>query len=414
MIIMKQELVRILRDIFISAGYDMSESFRFDLIAEKDGSKTHIKLSYDPDLEDIRNFKSQVTEGQGLYILAGEVTDSFLINARDIGLTVWTRDDMAVRIGRAILADMEGTTKDLQLLDVLCTKKPASSSVDEVAKEAINAIFGTGSSPHVEEKALEESLASRPPRPPLIQNEKPMEVQYYRPRSATPSVELAPDGSYLSEAFDEPEEEHEEEFIPEPIPVVEKPVSQEPIVMSLHSPPVNISLDQAYSLAAPHIRGANAAILKFVPFWMYSYSLNVEQRYRSKIIDISGDGSGYINALNGNQEEMSLQNIQKTVVVPNVEYDVKMPATTEDEATKELLDGIIEEYTRDLRFDDTKGDAIISEHKRFKPAASDINLNVELVYVPVWEVKGQRNSVEINASSGEVLRNPVDDDVEFV
>jgi hypothetical protein len=67
---------------------------------------------------------------------------------------------MAVRIGRAILADMEGTTKDLQLLDVLCTKKPASSSVDEVAKEAINAIFGTGSSPHVEEKAHGSSVLS--------------------------------------------------------------------------------------------------------------------------------------------------------------------------------------------------------------------------------------------------------------
>ncbi|WMW23904.1 hypothetical protein RE474_07265 [Methanolobus sediminis] len=411
---MKQELVRILRDIFISAGYDMSESFRFDLIAEKDGSKTFIKLSYNPDLEDIRDFKGQVTEGQALYILAGEVTNSFLLNARDIGLTVWTRDDMAVRIGRAILADMEGTTKDLQLLDGLCTKKPASSSVDEVAKEAINAIFGTGSSPHVEEKALEESLASRPPRSPFIPDEKPMEVQYYRPRAAPPSVEMTPEGSYVSEAFDEPEVKTEEEFIQEPLPVLEKPATQEPVVMSLHSPPVNISVDKAYSLAAPHIRGANAAILKFVPFWMYSYSLNVEHRYRSKIIDISGDGSGYLNALNGNQEEMRLQNIQKTVAVPNVEYDVKMPAITEEETTKKLLEDVIEEYTRDLRFDNTQGDAIISEHKRFKPAASDINLSVELVYVPVWEVKGQRNSVEINASSGEVLRNPVDDDVEFV
>jgi uncharacterized membrane protein YkoI len=156
------------------------------------------------------------------------------------------------------------------------------------------------------------------------------------------------------------------------------------------------------------------AILKFVPFWKYDYSLGVEHRYRSKIIDISGDGSGFINALNGNQEEMTLEGVQKTVAVPNVEYDVKMPVTTEEEATDKLLVDIIEEYTRDLRFDDMQGDAIISEHKRFKPAPSDIDLKVELVYVPVWEVKGQRNSVEINASNGEVLRNPVDDDVEFV
>jgi hypothetical protein len=413
MIIMKQKLVRILRDIFTSAGYDMSDSFRYDLIAEKDGTKTFFKLSYNPDLDDIRDFKSQVVEGQGLYILASDVSESFLINARDIGVNVWTRDDVATRIGRAILADMEGTTNELELLDVLCAKKPASSSVDEVAKEAINAIFGTGSSPHVDEKVLDESLASRPQRPVIVPDDAPMEVRYYRPRAAA-EVELAPEGSYVSEAFEEPEAKPEMEPSHETIAAPAIPAIEEPIVMSLHSPPVNISVDKAYSLAAPHIRGANTAILKFVPFWMYDYSLNVEHRYRSKIIDISGDGSGYVNALNGNQEKMNLQNVQKTVTVPNVEYDVKMPVTTEDETTKKLLDDIIEEYTRDLRFDDTKGDAIISEHKRFKPAASDINLSVELVYVPVWEVKGQRNSVEINASSGEVLRNPVDDDVEFV
>lgn len=410
---MKQKLVRILRDIFTSAGYDMSDSFRYDLIAEKDGTKIFFKLSYNPDLDDIRDFKSQVVEGQGLYILASDVSESFLLNARDIGVNVWTRDDVATRIGRAILADMEGTTNELELLDVLCAKKPASSSVDEVAKEAINAIFGTGSSPHVDEKVLDESLASRPQRPVIVPDDAPMEVRYYRPRAAA-EVELAPEGSYVSEAFEEPEAKPEMELSHETLAAPATPAIEEPIVMSLHSPPVNISVDKAYSLAAPHIRGANTAILKFVPFWMYDYSLNVEHRYRSKIIDISGDGSGYVNALNGNQEKMNLQNVQKTVTVPNVEYDVKMPVTTEDETTKKLLDDIIEEYTRDLRFDDTKGDAIISEHKRFKPAASDINLSVELVYVPVWEVKGQRNSVEINASSGEVLRNPVDDDVEFV
>jgi hypothetical protein len=413
MIIMKQELVRILRDIFISAGYDMSESFRFDLIAEKSGSKTFIKLSYNPDLEDIRDFKSQLTEGQGIYILAGEVSETFLLHARETGLTVWTRDDMAVRIGRAILADMEGTTKELELLDGLHTK-PASSSADEVAKEAINAIFGTGSSPHVETKALEESLALRPPRPPVMPDETPAEVQYYRPRAETTAEDPVPGGCFVSKAFDEPEENHESGSISKTVSSTASSASDDPIIMSLHSSPVNISVERACSIAAPHIRGGNMAILKFVPFWKYDYSLGVEHRYRSKIIDISGDGSGFINALNGNQEEMTLEGVQKTVAVPNVEYDVKMPVTTEEEATDKLLVDIIEEYTRDLRFDDMQGDAIISEHKRFKPAPSDIDLKVELVYVPVWEVKGQRNSVEINASNGEVLRNPVDDDVEFV
>ncbi|MBP1910522.1 hypothetical protein [Methanolobus bombayensis] len=410
---MKQELVRILRDIFISSGYDMSDSFRYDMVAEKNGIKTFIKLSYNPDLDDIKDFESQLTEGQGLYIMAGEVSDTFLLQALNCGLSVWTRDDLAAQIGRAILADMEGSTTELELLEP-SAKKAALNSVDEVAKDAIDAIFGTGSSPHVETSALEESLASRPPRPPVIPEETPTEVQYYRPRAEAPASEPAIEPSFVSETFEGPEAKSETEFLSGYTPSTTGSPSDDPVIMSLHSSPVNISVDRAYSIAAPHIRGANAAMLKFVPFWKFDYSLGVEHRYRSKIIDISGDGSGYINALNGNKEEMDLENIQKTVAVPNVEYDVKMPVTTEEEATDKLLNDIVEEYTRDLRFDDMQGDAIISEHKRFKPALSDIDLKVELVYVPVWEVKGQRNSVEINASNGEVLRNPVDDDVEFV
>ena len=44
----------------------------------------------------------------------------------------------------------------------------------------------------------------------------------------------------------------------------------------------------------------------------------------------------------------------------------------------------------------------------------DIRFQIDLVYIPIWEVKGARNSVEINAYTQEILTNPVDDDVEFM
>jgi hypothetical protein len=50
----------------------------------------------------------------------------------------------------------------------------------------------------------------------------------------------------------------------------------------------------------------------------------------------------------------------------------------------------------------------------FKPSMDDIRFKIDLVYVPIWEVKGARNSVEINAYTQEILTNPVDDDVEFM
>ncbi len=405
---MKQNLVRILRDIFTSSGYDVSDSFRYDLVTEKNGAKTFIRLSYNPDVEDVRDFAGQISEGKGLYIMAGEGSEEILRQAKASGLNIWSRDDMALKIGRAVLADMEGTTSELDLLEPTM-EKPAKNNVDEVAKEAINAIFGTGSSPHVEKKVFEAEFTSKPPKKEP-QVERVTEVQYYRPGSV--SEESFSERSFPSNDSDEQEVQEE--------PPVEASVSSSqarsgtPIVMNLHSSPVKVSLENAFSIAAVHVSGASDAMLKFVPFWKYSYSLGVEHRYRSKIVDISGNGSGCMNALNGNIETMHLDAVQKTIEVPDVEYDVKMPVTSEEEAKQELLDMIIEEHTRDIRFDDTQGEAIISEHKRFKPAPSDINLEMELAYVPVWDVKGLKNSVEINAYNGDVLKNPVDDDVEFV
>ncbi len=405
---MKQDLVRILRDIFTSSGYDVTDSAGHDLVAEKNGFKTFIRLSYDPDIMEVRDFADQLSGGRGLYIIAGKTGKDILDQARAFGLTVWSRDDMALKIGRAVLADMEGNTSELDLVGT-SVDKPVSK-VDEVAKEAINAIFGTGSSPHVEKKVLEEPLVSAPPETTERSTGRITEVQYYRPRGVV--EESSPEAMVIPDVSPAPEKADPATVAPAPVRPYD--LSGAPVVMNLHSSPVNVSTDRAFSIAAPHVRGADSALLKFVPFWKYNYSLGVEHRYRSKIIDISGDGSGCINALNGNVESMHLDDIQKTVTVPDVEYDVKMPVTSEDEARKKLLDMLIEEYTRDLRFDDTQGEAIISEHKRFRPAPSDIDLEMELVYVPVWEVKGQRHSVEINACSGDVLMAPVDDDVEFV
>ncbi|WMW21831.1 hypothetical protein RE476_10685 [Methanolobus mangrovi] len=405
MIIMKQDLVRILRDIFTSSGYDVTDSFRYDLIAEKNDLKTFIKLSYNPDPLEVKEFASQITEGEGLYVIAGEANEEALRQAEASGLKVWSRDDLALKIGRAVLADMEGATGEFDLLET-ARKKPVNMS-DEFAKQAINAIFGTGTSPHVEKAALEDSGVMYMPKPAIPAVERVAEVKYYRPRSMP--YDSVPEETEILEAPDVMEEAPVEAPV---APVQNMPMDS--VIMNLRSSPVNVSGDRALSIAIPYVSGATTAVLKFVPFWKYDYSLGVEHRYKSKIIDISGDGSGCLNALNGNSESMRLNDVRESVVVPNVHYDVKTPVTTGEEARKQLLDMIVDEYTRDLRFDATQGEAIISEHKRFKPLPTDINLQVDLVYVPIWEVKGQRNSVEINAYSGEVLQNPVDDDVEFV
>ncbi|MDW7731393.1 MAG: hypothetical protein SCH66_03065 [Methanolobus sp.] len=387
---MKQDLVRILRDIFSSAGYIVADSHKHDFIAEKNGHRTYIRLSSHPDLVEVKNFINQISDGEGLYVVTDRVGNDLLQYAEDAGLRVWDRDDMSLQIGRAVLADIEGSAGELDLLggpeakrssnEALPVSGPritAATSADEIARIAIDSIFGNGTAFKAEAPADEVSLLSR-----------------YSERPSEPVVVNAP--------------AQQQKDVPEPS------LQADSILLNLRSAPMNMGMEHAISAARPYVYNCQDILLKLVPFWRYDYHLSTEQRYRSKIVDISGEGSGCLNALNGNTEQLVLHDVRETIAVPNVPYEVKHPMTTEDEAKKELLDSIIDEHTKDLRFDNTQGEAIISEHKRFKPVADDIELNVKLVYVPVWEVKGPRNSVEINAYNSEILRNPVDDDAEFV
>ena len=95
-------------------------------------------------------------------------------------------------------------------------------------------------------------------------------------------------------------------------------------------------------------------------------------------------------------------------------YEVKRASVNKQQAEKLLLEEIIEENTREMSFNNTEGQAIVYEQRSVKPKAEDIDLEMELIYIPVWEVKGKRNSLEINAYNAEVLEEPVDEDAEFV
>ncbi|MEA1985266.1 MAG: hypothetical protein U9N13_06400 [Euryarchaeota archaeon] len=333
---MEQDLSQIIRDIFTSSGYNIMDSGRADLIAEKNGRRTYVKFGSDPDRLKIQDFSTCINDGVGLYVSTERVSTDLIEYAKNLGLILWDREELAFQIGEAVLADMEGRNVDLEL--------------------------------------------------------------------SGPKGAQHPDNVIWQTAVPEPSQTH--------VAIPAEPAA--PNVLDLRSAPLNVSKDRAIAIARPHVSGLNDMILKFVPFWRYSYSVHSEHQFRSKVIDISGEGNGMLNALNGNNESMNIPQIQEQVSVPDEQYDVKMPITKKEDAYNDLLQQIIEDNTRDARFNNTAGEAIISEHKRFKPAKKDIELNVDLVYLPVWEAKGRKNSVEINGYSAEILLNPVDDDVEFI
>ena len=154
--------------------------------------------------------------------------------------------------------------------------------------------------------------------------------------------------------------------------------------------------------------------MKFVPFWKYRYNVEAEKRFRSKVLSIVGEGEGFLNALNKSREEMEIEGLGTPTRIPAVQYELKRPNVDKKQAEKILLDLIIEENTREMRFNNTEGQAIIYEHRSISPRPDEIELDMELVYIPFWEVKGKRNSLEINAYNAKVLEEPIDEDAEFV
>jgi len=370
---MKQGLLKILRDIFSSSGYHVAESYRHDMVAEKNGYKTLIKLGIDPDYADIKNFADQVTDGTGLYVTTHTMADDLCQYATESGLLVWDRDNVALQIGKAVLADIEGTTADLELVPPVDQQAPNQPKNTGFIANEENSIFGMFGQNNVKEST---------PVP------EPMPV---------------------------PQPQLDRELLPhpeniKPLPCEPKP----PMVLNLHAAPLNITKEHALSIAKQHVGIVENVALKFVPFWQYRYSINIEQQYKSKIIDISGNGGGCLNALNGNNELIQINEVHDEIEVPDEAYDVKGPILTRDQANRELLGIIIGDHTKDIRFDSMVGDTIISEHKLFKPKTRDVNLDIDLTYLPIWELNGKRNSVEINGYNAEVLCNPVGDDVEFI
>ncbi|ODV50151.1 MAG: hypothetical protein A8273_810 [Methanohalophilus sp. 2-GBenrich] len=352
---MKQNVTQILKDIFTSSGYRIVDSSIADLIAEKDEKKMYIKFSNLLNTSCIEDFAYNICDGAGLIVATENASQEQIEFANQKGVIVWDREELAYQIGNAVLADIEGENLELG-----------------------------GQSAPVEKTTEEYIIADDKKKKPDVFSGNKNEVEN---RAIENKPEVKPD--------------------------VEAP-SVENKVIDLQSAPVNITGERAISIARPHQRDVTNAALKFVPLWKYTYEIQAQRQFRSKIIDIEGNGEGYFNSMNEIFEDFDLPEISNQVEVEVNDYEVKSPIITKEDATKAIYERIIDQYTRDVKFDNTIGEAIISEHKRISPSKKEIEMEIEMVYLPVWEAKGKRNSVEINATNGEVLLNPVDNDVEIM
>jgi hypothetical protein len=186
-----------------------------------------------------------------------------------------------------------------------------------------------------------------------------------------------------------------------------EPVEAENSGASIPHLPVKITKQNAERISG--IQGN--AILKFMPHWVYHYMSSGEQVYQDHRIPFDSEGWGAINAINGLKLEIDSKTINKGEIPGDAE--VVGPKITKEEANTRVFGELVEQLTQHVRIKQVKGDTIFYEEKVMKPEKKNISIDIDLVHFPVWQIRGKK-IVEVNAYSGEVLSQPMDEGCEIL
>lgn len=171
--------------------------------------------------------------------------------------------------------------------------------------------------------------------------------------------------------------------------------------------PIRITAKDAVRVA--HQDGPT--ILRMIPYWRYTYTSGGDATYKGKSVCFDSEGLGWINAVNGLEGDFDPNAVPEPSTLPP-EADIVMPVTQKSDAKDAIMAGLIKQLTRRVRIKTTAGDAIFAEEKEFKPTEDNIVIKIEKVYVPVWQVRGKKDIVEVNAFSGQELSVPSDEGCE--
>jgi hypothetical protein len=172
----------------------------------------------------------------------------------------------------------------------------------------------------------------------------------------------------------------------------------------LHFP---IKLTEQAAIRTAGIQGA--ARLRFMPYYLIHYTSSGEQVYKDRRIPFDADGWGAINAINGIKLDLDGTKAEESDIPANAE--VADSHITKEEATERMVAELIERLTQKVRIKQEKGDAIFYEEKTLKPDRKNIQIDAKQVYIPVWQIRGKK-IVEVNAFTGELLSEPMDEGVE--
>jgi len=182
-------------------------------------------------------------------------------------------------------------------------------------------------------------------------------------------------------------------------------VPQEKSGITLPHFPVKITEQAAIRTAG--VQGA--AKLRFMPYHLFHYTSTGEQVYKDRRIPFDADGWGAINAINGIKIELDGKQVVEDEIPASAE--VADPHISKEEAAERIVSELVERLTQKVRIKQEKGDAIFYEEKVLRPDRKNIKVDAKQVYIPVWQIRGKK-IVEVNAFTGELLSEPMDEGVE--
>ncbi|MCK9276590.1 MAG: hypothetical protein M0P22_00695 [Methanoculleus sp.] len=172
--------------------------------------------------------------------------------------------------------------------------------------------------------------------------------------------------------------------------------------------PLQVTEKRACGIAGLH----GSAKCRFIPYWSYHYVSTGEREVKDRLVSFDAEGAGAINAINGMKMELDPGTIERGPVPFGSEV---VPARlVREDVEGQLVRDVVDRLTQRVRFRYEKGDAIFYEEKTLKPDRNNIRVDLEIVYVPVWQVRGGSRIVEVNAFTGEVLSIPMDEGVELL
>jgi len=172
----------------------------------------------------------------------------------------------------------------------------------------------------------------------------------------------------------------------------------------LHFP---IKLSEQAAIRTGGVQGT--AKLRFMPYFLFHYTSTGEQVYKDRRIPFDADGWGAINAINGIKIDLDGKQVEEKEIPGGAE--VCDPHIRKEEATERIISELIDRLTQKVRIKQEKGDAIFYEEKVLKPDRKNITVDAKQVYIPVWQIRGKK-IVEVNAFTGELLSEPMDEGVE--